>query len=281
MPTSIIIPSKTEKYFKRTIEEVLEKATGEIEILACTDGYEETDKVIDPRVVYMSMPPSEGNQKRHLINEAVRQSKYEHVMTLDAHCMVGPGFDTILERDCEDDWVMIPRRMRLDAENWCVQVHDSRPPIDYEYWKWQDFKKGGLHGYKWDARTLSRIHIPVDETLHFQGSCYFMHKSFFHKMGFMQTDGFGGFTQEAEEIALKTWLGGGKVMVNKNTWYAHLHKGKKYGRMYNLNWDEKKKGDAYSYDLFVHKNRDAFTKLANKFMPIPNWPEDWQKRIYG
>ena len=277
---TLIIPSKTEKYFKRTIEEALEKATGKLEIFAVTDGYEEEDKVIDPRVIYLALEPSKGNQKRHGINKAESLCHGQYLMTLDAHCMLSRGFDEQLIKDHQPNWVQIPRRLRLDAENWKVE-EDDRPPIDYEYWKWQDFKKGGLHGYKWDARTIERKDIPVDETLHFQGSCYFMTREYFHELGLMQTEGFGGFTQEAEEIALKAWLSGGKVMVNKNCWYAHLHKGKKYGRMYDLNWEEKKAGDAYSFNFFVHENKEAFVALTKRFMPLPNWPEDWEKRIYG
>lgn len=272
---TIIIPSKTEKYFKRTIEEVLEKATGEIEVLACTDGYEETDKVNDSRVLYLSIPMSEGNHKRHLINLAVKESKGEYIMVLDAHCMVGKGFDEILIRDHQPNWVQIPRRLRLDAENWKLE-EDERPPVDYEYWKWQDFKKGWIHGYKWDSRTLERMNIPIDEDMTFQGSCYFMTKDWFHKLGLMQIEGFGGFTQEADEIACKVRSFGGKVMVNKNTWYAHLHKGKKYGRMYDLNWEEKRAGDNYAFDYFVNKNREHFVAHVEHFWPIPNWPENWK-----
>lgn len=272
---SLIIPSKTEVYLDQTIKDVLKNATGEIEILVGLDGYDNIEKIQDKRVSYFSIPPSEGNQKRHLVNRAVELSKGKYIMVIDAHCMVGPGFDEILIKDHQPNWVQIPRRLRLNPKQWCVET-DERPPIDYEYWKWQDFKQGGLHGYKWDSRTIERMDIPVDETMHFQGSCYFMEKEWFYKMGLMQVEGFGGFTQEAEEITLKTWLTGGKVMTNKNTWYAHLHKGKEYGRMYNLNWDEKKKGDAYSFDLFVNKNREGFIALIEKFMPLPNWPENWK-----
>ena len=281
MSVSIIIPSRTEKYLNNTIQEVLKKARGEIEVLPVLDGYElpEEEIIKDPRVKYVHLEPSVAMQKRHGINEAVKQSSCDHVMALDAHCMVGEGFDTILERDCEDNWVMIPRRLRLDAENWKVQ-EDGRPPIDYEYWMWKPFTRGGLHGYKWESRTVERMDIPIDDSLHFQGSCYFMHKDFFNRMGFMHTEGYGGFTQEAEEVALTTWMNGGRVRVNKNTWFAHLHKGKKYGRMYRLNYEEKKRGDAYSYDNFVIKHRPQFVELINKFMPIPNWPDNWEEYIW-
>jgi glycosyltransferase involved in cell wall biosynthesis len=276
----MIIPGKTEKYFKKTIQEVLKQATGDIEIFAATDGYPEPleDRIEDPRVIYINTEPSTGNQKRHLVNMAVAQSTGEYIMTLDAHCMIGLGFDDILKANHQPNWVQIPRRVRLDAENWCVQ-QDERLPIDYEYWKWQDFKKGGIHGYKWDSRTLERMNIAIDDTITFQGSCYFLTREYFDKLGLMQIEGFGGFTQEAEEIALKTHLDGGRVITNKLTWYAHLHKGKKYGRMYNLNWEEKRKGDDYAFDIFVNKNRDQFVKIVERFSPLPGWPKNWKEYL--
>lgn len=278
MATTVIIPSREEIFLNNTIKDILKQYRGEIEVIPVLDRYEPDEIIDDPRVHYIRLTEGDGMQKRHGINKAVVQSLYEHIMVIDAHCMVGEGFDTILERDCEENWVMIPRRLRLDAENWKVD-EDGRPPVDYEYWKWRDFLQGALHGYRWDARTLERMNIPIDDSLHFQGSCYFMHKEFFNRMGFMHIEGYGGFTQEAEEIDLTTWMNGGAVKINKNTWYAHLHKGQRWGRMYKFDDKEKKRGDAYSYNNFVNNNRDAFIKLINRFMPIPNWKEDWVKYL--
>lgn len=276
MPTTIIIPTKQEKFLNQTILDIVQKARSDIEIIAVLDGYD-PDELISG-VNYIRLPASDSNQMRHAINEAVKQAKYEHIMKIDAHCMLMEGFDTVLERDCEDDWVMVPRRLRLDANNWCL-IEDERPPVDYEYWKYREFKKGGMHGYRWDSRTIERKDILIDDILDFQGSCYFMHKDWFNKMGFLKTEGFGGFGQESTEISLNTWFNGGRVKVNKQVWYAHLHKGKVYGRMYNLNWKEVRASEDYSYNYFVNDNREKFVELVNRFMPIPKWEKDWEKRL--
>jgi len=280
---SICIPSKTEKYFKRTIEDVLEKATGDIEIYAITDGYEEQDKIDDPRVIYLPLEPSASNHKRQGINKAISLCKGEYVMSLDAHCMMAKGFDEQLVKDHQSNWVQIPRRHRLDPENWCLQPQgDTRPPIDYEYIMFRPLLVDGqgLHGFKWDSRTIARMHIPIDDTFEFQGSCWFMTKDWFHKMGFMQVEGYTGWGQEAEEISFTTWKNGGACKTNKNTWYAHLHKGKKFGRMYHLNKGETLKSYSYSYDLWIHKNKDFFIWLIEKFMPIDGWPPNWKELLW-
>jgi glycosyltransferase involved in cell wall biosynthesis len=278
---SVIIPSKTEKFLDNTIKDVLNNATGEIEVLPVLDGYE-VEEIKDPRVRYIKLEPSKHAQKRHGINKAVSEARGEYVMSLDAHCLVAKGFDEQLVKDHKPNWVQVPRRHRLDAENWCLQTQsDDRPPIDYEYIMFKpllDFGCG-LHGYKWDQRTLDRWDIPIDDIWTCQGSCWFMTKEWFNKMGFMQVEGYTGWGQEAEEICFTTWKNGGECKVNKNTYYAHLHKGQKYGRMYFLNKNENRQSYDYSYNLWINENKDFFISLVEKFNP-PGWPKDWKEKLW-
>ena len=72
-------------------------------------------------------------------------------------------------------------------------------------------------------------------------------------------------------------------MVNKKTWYAHMHKGSQ-GRGYFLNVKHMKKQRVFHIDYWMH---DRWPKAARKmewlvdlFWPIPTWPEDWQDPKY-
>jgi len=276
---SLIIPSRKELFLNQTIKDVLAKATGAIEVLPILDGYEPEVRINDTRVRYISLPEQRHTQKRHGINEAVKQAKGEYVMSLDAHCMVAEGFDEILAKFHQPNWVQVPRRNRLDAENWCLQAQaDDRPPIDYEYIMYPEkFTPKAFHGFKWDERTIARQEIMIDDIITFQGSCWFMTKEWFNKMGFMQIEGYTGWGQEAEEISFKTWANGGKCKINKYTWYAHLHKGRKYGRMYFMSRDDNRKSYRYSYEYW--RDKPAFHDLINKFMPMPGWPRNWKENI--
>ena len=69
---------------------------------------------------------------RNAINSAAAIAKGKYLLKTDAHCMFGEGFDEILKAECDDDWVVIPRRKRLDAENWAIQ-DVGKPDVDYEY----------------------------------------------------------------------------------------------------------------------------------------------------
>lgn len=275
---SIVIPSKTERFLDNTIRDVLANATGPIEVLPILDGYEPDTLIEDQRVNYVRLPASRNTQKRHGINTAIAESNGEYVMSLDAHCLVAKGFDEQLKKDHQPNWVQIPRRHRLDAENWCLQIQsDDRPPIDYEYIMWRPLHENkGIHGFKWDARTHERAHIPIDDTIEFQGSCWFMTKEWFTKNGFMQIEGYQGWGQEAEEIGFTTWMNGGEVKTNKNTYYAHLHKGHKYGRMYYMSRHQSRLSYAYSYNKWLVENKDFFISLVEKFAPLPGWPANWK-----
>ncbi|MBU1110793.1 glycosyltransferase [Patescibacteria group bacterium] len=281
---SIVIPSRNEIFLKNTIEDILKNATGEIEVFPILDGYEPPAEEIvkDPRVNYIRLPKVTYTQKRHGINHAISICTGKYVMSVDAHCMFAKGFDEQLVKDSQPNWVQIPRRHRLDAENWCLQTQsDNRPPIDYEYIMYKPlFTDLGIHGFKWDERTLERWDIPIDDTITFQGSCWFMEKDWFNKMGFMQVEGYTGWGQEAEEISFTTWLNGGRVVTNKNTWYAHLHKGQKYGRMYWMSRNENRKSYAYSYSKWMVENKDFFISLIEQFPLMPSWPSNWKEKLW-
>ncbi len=288
---TIIIPSKTEKFLKKTIEDVLIKATGEIEVLPVVDGYwpPEEELVKDPRVRYIHLEPSQKAQKRHGVNRAVSEAKGDYVMSVDAHIMFAPGFDEQLIKDHNPNWIQVPRRNRLDAENWCLQVQgDDRPPIDYEYIMFPPLVTPNvegtfaIHGFRWDERTNAERDIPIAETITMQASCWFMTKEWFERMHFMQIEGYTGWGQEAEELSFKTWQNGGKLMSNKNTWYAHLHKGEKYGRMYWMSRQENRESYRYSYNHWLVENNDFMISLFEKFnkdLRMPGWPDDWRDKI--
>lgn len=276
---SIIIPSKEEPYLEKTIRDVLKNTIGEIEVLPVLDGYEPPAEEIvnDPRVRYLRVN-SVG--MRTAISSAVAVAKGEYLMKLDAHCMIAPGIDEALRADCEDNWVVIPRRYRLDAENWCIDK--TKVPVDYEHFIYpRKFYPHLLRGFRWEERREARKDILIDDTLSFQGSCWFMTKKHFERHKFLQNPGYRGVPQqEAEEIGLTTWLSGGRVVVNKKTWYAHYRKpGGKRG--YFLDLKQTHICYAYSYNHWVKENKDGFIKLIERFWPIPGWPTDWKEKIYG
>lgn len=277
---SVIIPARNERFLKPTILDVLKNAEGEIEVIAVLDGYwpDKTEIVEDKRVRYLHKGTSEG--MRLAINSAVAIARGEYIFKLDGHCMVDKGFDVKLVADCQPNWVVIPRRKRLDAENWCEEK-TSKPDIDYERLSYPndeaDWGGAGLNGRIWTERILERKDILIDKNMSFQGSAWFMPKEHFHRCKLMDNDGWGIFWNEAQEISFRTVLClGGSVMINKNTFYCHLHKGKKYGRGYRLEESALRAGRNMAMRFFLGERvwEDQvypLSYLIEQFMPLPEW----------
>lgn len=238
---SIVIPSVGEKTLEKTVAELLDKAGREIEIIIIFDGVEARE------VQGATSVPSEWMGMRGAINKGMGLAKGDYVMKTDEHCLFGKNFDVELLSSIEDNWIVTPRRLWLDIKKWEI-MERGRLPADYERLLISDPNKIG--GCRWDGRTAKRMHVPIDETMLFQGSCYLMHRKHWDWLGGLQEEGYGPFANEAVEICLKTWLGGGKVVVNKNTWYAHKHRS--FGRHSKLKRSDVDSGNKYSRDFWIN-----------------------------
>lgn len=218
---SVIIPSYKDPLLFKTIESLLTNATGEIEVIAVLDGYwPKTFVNNDGRVQYVHVGKNSG--MRESINTGVRMSKGEYIMRTDEHCMFAKGFDEVLTSECAPNWIVTPRRYFLDPVKW--EVMDI-PYVDYEKLSIQsarDTKK--FTGIPWTERQEERKDILIDETMAMQGSCWVMRRSWWDLViGQLQSEGYGPMYQDSHEMVFKTWKMGGKLMVNKKTWFAHKH----------------------------------------------------------
>ena len=291
---SIIIPSRVDQYLQKTIDDLLQKAEGEVEIIVVLDGYWTVLKD-DPRVIVVHQGELHNNfGMRAAINAGMDLARGEYVMKIDEHCMVDQGFDTKLEADCNDDWIVVPRRHRLDAEKWEI-IKDGRPPVDYMYIAYpyeRPFdRRCGLYGGGIDKRRhIERADELIDDTMSWQGSCYFMKKSYWGKLfpDGMDEENYGKFNHEAQEIGFKCQLSGGRLVVNKKTWYAHYHKGKSgkgYGfsrEQYKQHETSKEKSRRYCMNYWLNNKWEGRTRdfkwLIDFFNP-PGWPGNWEEQI--
>jgi glycosyltransferase involved in cell wall biosynthesis len=280
---SIIIPSRNEKYLLKTIQDIYQKATGDFEVLVAFDGPPYQVLPEKPNLIPFYFPETIG--LKACINALTVMANGKYIYKTDSHCMFGKGFDEILQADMEDNWVVTPRFYVLDAENWRWQ--DERF-YDYFYLscpftdpRGVRFKAGG----HWPERTAERLAILLDETPQIHGSGWFVTKDYLMNYlgGFPRIDPLG-HAQEPPYLCLKTWLGpwGGKVMVNKKTWYAHLHQqGNKRG--YSMSKEQENLSYKIAVDFWLGNKWDQrihdFDWFVDKFMPMPTWPDNW-KELY-
>jgi len=115
---SVIIPGRCEPYFQQTIDSALERATGDVEIIAVVDGPGQEPPVAssDPRVKIIELDKSIGQRAGY--NLGVRESTGEYVMKIDAHALLSPGYDEALQAHCPPETVVLPEMRRLDVHSW-------------------------------------------------------------------------------------------------------------------------------------------------------------------
>lgn len=285
---SILIPTREEPYLRRTVKGLLDNAAGEVEVIITLDGPQKVNLHDDPRIVILKHDRPKG--RRQATNTAVRAATGKYIMKIDAHCTVGEGYDEILKADCEDNWIVAPKRFNLDVNNWKVMAPRPKPvEANYLIYPYLNPYRPKLTCRPWPGRSEARKEMLIDEDMSFMGACWFMHKSHWERLGEMEDEGYGTFVNEPEEICLKTQLGPweGKVMRNKKTWYAHWSKyADKFwvnnapGRIGWLEENEWHRGFAFGADYWFH-NRwpgqvHSFEWLIEKWWPLPAWPQDWR-----
>ncbi len=292
---SVVIPARNEKYLISTIDDIFRNARGEVEVVAVIQERkpEDWDAVVKRHQNLHTIYFAESPGMRAAINAGAgsaisRGAKY--LAKFDAHCCFGEGFDEILKADCDKDWVVIPRRKRLDPDTFAPRT-DGRPDIDYHFLSFpddvNDFGGPGLNGKVWIERAKQRFGKPeydIDDEMASQGSGWFMHADYFQFLELMDEKSYGPFWNEAQEILNKCWLSGGRGVVNKKTFYAHWHKGSA-GRGYHLPENWLKTGATFTKRWLFNdawkKQTLPFKTLIERFWPVPTWPENWEELIYG
>jgi len=279
---SLLIPARNERFLGQTVKDVLAKSAGDVEIVVCLDGAWPTpyDLPEDRRLTVIHLGESRG--MRLAINSCASIAHGEFLLKSDAHCLFAEGFDEVLRSEVEDNWVVVPRRYSLDPVTWTR--NEDKAPVDAHYLSYpiaQDQTVYGLHGEIWRERARQQADVLLGDEMSSQGSCWFMSRKHWDWLGGMHTEGYGTFIQEFQELGMKTWLGGGQVKVNKKTWYAHLHKGTRFGRGYPLSRSERDRGIAYSTDFWMNNRWTErvhdISWLISKFSPTPTWPDNWEE----
>lgn len=293
---SVLIPARCEEFLGRTIEDLLTNIEGDTEIIAVLDGYlpEPPLKQTDPRVTIIYHPESIG--QRAATNDAAKLAKGKYVMKIDAHCAFDKGFDIkMLEafKEVGDDVTMAPGMRNLHAFNWvCENGHTRYQGLSGPC---KECGKPTTKDVCWIAKTNPwSTSYRFDKNMHFQyygdykkkqigdlvesmslqGSCFMCTREKYFELDLCDEE-LGSWGQQGVEVACKTWLSGGRVIVNKKTWYAHMFRtqGGDFGFPYENKTDMDKlrrtTKDLFFGDKWPKATR-KFQWLIDKFNP-PDW----------
>lgn len=276
---SILIAARNEQHLGRTVREVLDKARGDVEVIVVADGYEPEDLPQDPRVLTLRCIEPIG--QRQAINKAARLAVGKYIFKLDAHCALDEGFDVKLAADCEYDWTVVPRMYQLDENTWQPKFGKK---TDFMFFRSPD---AAVHPFRIDYYDAKTAHNYRDEyaaykkaawrqgeicdTMTCIGAGWFMHRDRFRELGGMD-EGHGHWGQMGVELSCKSWLSGGRMVVNKKTWFAHLWRRHAPWKITQKQVDKARK---YSIDLWTNNawplQKRPLSWLVEKFAPVPTW----------
>lgn len=291
---SILIPARNEEFLSRTVDDILKQKRGNTEVIVVLDGAWASPPLADhPDLTIVHHNQSVG--QRAATNEAARLSSAKYVMKVDAHCTFDEGFDVKMMAEMRDDWTMVPVMYNLHVFDWvcftcgyredqgpqpakCPQCGDvmAREIIWKPRWHKQSmfyrFDKT-LHFQYWGAfKQRPEAQGDIAETMSLQGSCFMMTRQKYWELDICD-EKHGSWGQQGVEVACKTWLSGGRVVVNKKTWYSHLFRTQEgFGFPYPNPGVEKAR--AYSRKLFLEgqwKGKYDLQWLLDKFYPVPDW----------
>jgi len=307
---SILIASRNEMFLKQTVEDALKNIEADTDIIVTLDGewseppLEQHDKV---NIIYVN----KSIGQRAATNVACRLSRAKYVMKVDAHCSFDKGFDRkMLEafQKTGDNVTMVPVMRNLWAFDWkcyhcgwkkyqgptphkCEQCgrgnkirrkmlwigksnpqstsycFDAEPHFQY----FEDWKHRPEYIKDKEERKLT-------ETMSLQGSCFMLTREHYWDWEVCDEKA-GSWGNQGIEVALATWLTGHQVLVNHNTWYAHMFRtqGGDFSFPYEQRGRAVQKTKDYIKNKFWNNTWPKQTRsvkwLLEKFWPVKGWDE--------
>ena len=303
---SVLIPARNEEFLPNTIEDILRNRRGRTEVIVVLDGYWPNPGLKDhPDVKIIHHVESIG--QRAATNEAAKVSRSRFIMKADAHCAFQKGFDVELMDSCEYNWTMVPRMYNLHAFDWkcgkcgersyqgpvpekCKKCDNTKKFEKAMVWKprknrMSDFMRfdTNMKFAYWGAyKKRKEAEGDIVPQLCAIGACWFMYRDRYWELGGLD-EKHGSWGQMGVEIACKSWLSGGKQVVNKKAWFAHMFRTNKgFGFPYPISGKQVQKARKRSKDLW-QKNKWPQAKhdlnwLLDQFSPVPEWHNDNVKK---
>ncbi len=299
---SILIPARNEMFLVRTINDILQHKRGNTEIVVGLDGSWPVGEGIadhpDVSIYHTSVPIGQ----RAMTNRCASLTNSRYLMKVDAHCAFDEGFDVKLMEHMEDDWTVVPIMRNLWAFDWQCNKCGNRtyqgptPTSCKKCDNTEDFQRVIVWEGKTNPQSKSYCfdtepHFQyfreysqrpegkgeLTETMSLQGSCFMLTSDRYWKLKICDEELFGSWGSQGIEVAVKSWLSGGRVLVNHSTWYAHMFRtqGGDFGFPYPNPASSVQATKKKARELFFGNKWEGaihpLSWLVEKFWPVPGW----------
>lgn len=296
---SILIPARNEEFLSKTIEDILAASEMDTEIIAVLDGEWANPPIAQhPRVNVVYLPESIG--QRAATNLACKLSKAKYVLKCDAHTSWDKGFDRKLIEAMQghDDWTIVPTMRNLHAFDWVCKCGFSHyqdkgsmcPQCKAQMEKkmvWEPRPGTRNYSYCFDVEPHFQYFRAfserpegkgdLTETMSLQGSAFMLTREKYWELDICD-EKFGSWGSQGIEVAVKTWLSGGKVMVLHSTWYSHMFRTKQangFGFPYPQSGKQVEGAKKMAKDMFFGRKWEGakypVSWLVERFWPVNGW----------
>lgn len=298
---SVIIPARNEEFLGRTVDDLVAKMRGDTEVIVICDGSWPDPPLVDhPKVQVVHFTESIG--QRAATNAGARLSQARWMMKLDAHCLVDEGFDVKLAApyasgELTPDVTTIPRMYNVYGFDWvCPSGHRryqspsgpcrecGQPTTRDMKWRIRLSKKTDFARFDrtpqfqyWNSYKHRPEAAPeIADTMCHVGACWFMDRERFLALGGLD-EAHGSWGQVGIETSCKAWLSGGRLVVNKRTWFGHLFRtqGGDFGFPYPISHEQQERAREHSRRLWLDGTWPLAVRplswLVDKFKPVPEW----------
>ncbi len=277
---SVAIPSRNEEFLILTIKDLLKNKRGKTEILVGLDGWEPDEPIPDhPDVRVLRVPEPIG--QRALQNRLIEMSTAKWVAKTDAHCAFDEGFDVKMLAVAEDDMTLVMVMRNLHIFDWvcdfcewrgyqgpqpetCPECHSDTSHIAKKL-VWNPKTNPQSSAYRFN-KNLQFKYFPelrnklpregLQESMSLQGSFFMCTREKYWSLKLCD-ETWGSWGQQGSEVAIKTWLSGGRVLCNFDTWYAHLFRTQTgFSFPYPQSGESQQRAREISRELFLHDTWD-------------------------
>ena len=281
-------------FLKNTIEDIVKNRRGNTEVIAVLDGEPANPPIPQyDHVNIIYVPKSIG--QRAATNLGVRLSRAKYIMKTDAHVSWDEGVDVkMLDffKKVGDDVTAVPTMRNLWVFSWkcrkcgkkwyqgptptsCKETNFKKTGVPCDSKKfvrkmmWIGKERPQSNSYCFDSTPHFQYNNEYSkrpetkkmleekgytETMSLQGSCFMATREKYWGLD-LGGESLGNWGGQGIQIACATWLSGGSVLVNHNTWYAHLFRtqGADFGFPYSLGGRETQRTKDNVRDLFWNK----------------------------
>lgn len=304
---SILIPARSEEWLARTVQDILEHKNEETEIIVGLDGQWADPGIEDHDDVTLVYYPESIGQ-RQITNQLCKLSNAKYIVKTDAHTAFDQDFDRKMFeafKETGDNVVMVPIMRNLHVFDLVCEDGHRRyqspngpcKECEKETKKevmWIPKKSPQSKSYSFDAEPHFQYFADwckrepfkkdlekngLTETMSLQGSFFMMTREKYYELE-IDNEEWGSWGSQGLQVAISSWLSGGRVIVNHKTWYAHCFRtqGGDFGFPYPQSGKQVSHAKRYARKTFFEnrwpKAIRPLSWLVEKFWPVTYWKDE-------